>query len=391
MWIVDDRLGLILWLAVLLLAVPSKAGAANDPVIPDEQAPVATFYLSPGDQLRVTVSGVGSEQFTGDYQVNMNSALEIPYLPPIDVHDIAVADLEQRIEQKLVDGKVFRPGNFSVTVQSLEYAPVDVTVSGAVFNPGRVTINNEQTGNSATKEVLVGANAPDRHLTSALLAAGGVTPRADVSAIKVMRGADMELIVDLSGLFRGERVADVPLVSGDLIVVPDSGTFQARNVKPSPITPSEVATYVSNVTEPISSRATLESSDRVVNETLFGYGTRLTQAVIAAQCAGGTQGVNAARKVVYVHTDETTGEVTTIEQPVSLLVRESVAVMDDPLPETLQSSTGPSTARYGVNPYLMPKDGIVCYDSAVVSLRDIFVTAAAILLPVTIWQNIFDR
>lgn len=389
MWTVDDRLGMILWLAVLVLALPSKAGAAGAPEMSAEPAPALSFHLSPGDRLRVTVSGVGSEQFSGDYQVNMNSALEIPYLPPLDVRDIEISALAQYVEQALIDARVFLRGNFNVSVQSLEYAPVNVTVSGAVFTPGRVTINGE-TGTPTTKEVIAGANAPERYLTSALLAAGGVTPRADVSAIRILREPEMELVVDLSGLFSGERVADVPLVSGDVVVVPDSGAFQHRNVKPSPITPSEVPTYVSNVTEPISSRATLESSDRVVNETLFAYGTRLTQAVIAAQCAGGTQGVNAARKVVYVHTDESTGEITTIDQSVNKLIKESVAVVDNPLPETLRSATDSSTAQHGLNPYLMPKDGIVCYDSAVVSLRDLFVTAAAILLPVTIWQNIFD-
>ncbi|MBI1732462.1 MAG: polysaccharide biosynthesis/export family protein [Gammaproteobacteria bacterium] len=383
-----DGLRFAIRLPALLLALLSPAHAADHGDFSVETPGASNFSLSPGDKLRVTVSGLGREQFSGDYQVNMNSALEIPYLPPVYVHGVDTSGLEKRLEQALVEEKIFRPGNFRISVQSLEYAPVNVTVAGAVFEPGRIVIN-DNTDASASKELIVGANPPDRYLTSALLAAGGVTPRADVGAIQIIRESGTQLTVDLSGLFRGERVTDVLLVSGDVIIVPDSGTFQSRIVRPSPITPSEVATYVSNVTEPIVSRSTLESSDRVVNETLFAYGTRLTQAAIAAQCAGGT-GINAARKVLYVHTDESTGEITTLERSVNSLMRESALISDGSYHAASQSSPDTPFSQHGINPYLMPRDGIICYDSPVVSLRDLFITAAAILLPVTIWQNIVD-
>ncbi|MBI1732458.1 MAG: hypothetical protein HYR49_06780 [Gammaproteobacteria bacterium] len=45
-----------------------------------ETAGASNFSLSPGNKLRVTLSRLGSEQFSGDYQVNMNSFLDIPYL-----------------------------------------------------------------------------------------------------------------------------------------------------------------------------------------------------------------------------------------------------------------------------------------------------------------------
>ena len=336
----------------------------------------ARFTLSPGDSLRLTISGTGGEEFSGDYEINHDATLSVPFLDPVPVGRLTPREVQDALTDVFVQQGFFRPGLFRVSVQLLEYSAIRVSVTGAVFEPGRVVINEAASEGNSTSAQNPGDNPMDRSLTSALLAAGGVTPRADVWNIRVLRPNGDELTVDLSGLFSGAPVDDVPLMSDDIVFVPNSGKVHRDIVRPSPITPTEVATFVSNVTEPTQARNTLETSDRVINTTLFTYGTRLSQAVIAAQCAGGSSAASAPRKVLFIHTNELTGEVDRVETDTEVLMGRQENRSGRPLDE--------------INPYLMPRDGIVCYDSGITNLREIFSTLATILVPFNLYDAITD-
>jgi len=342
--------------------------------------------LSPGDKLRISVSGLGGEDLSGDYVVNLHTALEIPYISPLPVAGLTAPQVEEALSKRLLDERILRDGFFRVSVQVLEYAAIKVNVTGAVFEPGEVVINDQAGNGGSSKELIPGDNPMDRYLTAAILAAGGVTPRADIHNVKLLRPGREALVLDLSGLFSGEPVQNIPLIAGDTVFVPDSGRFQTEIVRPSPITPKEVSTYVSNVTQPRSIRTTLETTDRVVNVTLFYYGTRLAQAVIAAQCAGGTRATNAARKVLFVHTDEATGETTSVERSIRALLSENGHMRDG----AKNSPADSDLAQLEFNPYLMPRDGIICYDSGVTNISEFFIAVGSVLLPFNIWKNIVD-
>jgi polysaccharide export outer membrane protein len=194
-------------------------------------------------------------------------------------------------------------------------------------------------------------------LTTAIRQAGGVTPTADVRAVELVRGGRHQRY-DLSGIFSGEPVEDVPLIAGDRVLVPDSGRINPAIVRPSQITPVGVKIFISNLTVPAAGNA-IAAVGR--DATSFPYGSRFSQAVVSGNCAGGTTLTNAYRRAVLVRTDPGTGRTTTLDKGVEELMRRS---------RDAES-----------NPYLMPNDAVACYDSAVVNVSDVIRILADMIFP----------
>jgi polysaccharide export outer membrane protein len=68
-----------------------------------------------------------------------------------------------------------------------------------------------------------------------------------------------------------------------------------------------------------------------------------------------------------VRTDERTGKTNYLERKVDDLLMRST--------------------NDGVNPYLMPDDAVVCYDSMVTSFRDVIRSVSDVLIPATLILN----
>jgi len=331
----------------------------------------APLPLSPGDRLQVTVPGLGGEEISGVYEVNLNGELEVPYIPPLRAAGLAPETLEQQLSSRLIERQLFRPELLSLNVQVLDYSPIQVSVTGAVFNPGRLLVEQETiqgaqaSSNGGTQ--IPGDYPIERYLTSTLLSAGGVQPTADISQVQVLRGTQ-STVVDLSGIITGDFVNDFPLIAGDQVIVPSSGTFQDRLVRPTQITPETVDLYLSNITSPGGGRNL--DGERDINAASFEYGTNLVQALVAAQCIGGTQSTNANRRAILIQTDAISGELQTSEYLVQDLLT--------------QVTENPNDA-----PLLMPNDAIACYDSGIVNARSLFDTVGNFLSPINLLRSIF--
>ena len=328
--------------------------------------------LSPGDRLRLTIPGIGGEEFSGEYEVNFSGDLEIPFLDPVPVLGLVATEVQARLRDRLLQEQLFLPGQLRVSVQILDYAPVQIAVNGEVFEPGRILLSQETAllADAQGQVVELPGDYPlERYLTSALKAIGGVRPTADVSRVEVRRGTQLA-VVDLSGIFTGTAVTDFPLVSGDQITIPDAGAFQRALVRPSQITPDSVDLYVSNVTQP-GGGSVLSGTDNI-NVASFEYGTNLAQALVSARCVGGTQTTNANRRALLIQTDDMTGSLTTSEYSVNDLISDST-----------QSSAE--------NPYLMPDDAIACYDSRNTNIRGILGTVVDFINPLNLLINLFDN
>lgn len=324
--------------------------------------------LSPGDRLRISIPGIGAEDFNGVYEVNLSGDLELPYVAPLAAVGYTPEALEQQVESTLIDQQLFRPGLLRVSVQVLDYSPVQVSVTGDVFEPGRLLVAGDENTPTADGEAIdVSGDYPiERYLTSTLLAAGGVQPTADISQVQILRGTQ-STVVDLTGILTGDMVDDIPLVAGDQIIVPSRGVFQSALVRPTQITPDTVELYVSNITEPGGNN--LESSDEI-NTASFEYGTNLVQALVASECIGGTSSTNANRRALLIQTDAVSGELKTEEYSVQDLVNQVTESPDDA-------------------PLLMPNDAIACYDSGIVNTRSLFNTIGDFLSPLNLLRNIF--
>lgn len=353
------------------------------PTIDRQQLP-----LSPGDRLKLQIPGVGGEEFSGEYNVNFSGNLEIPLLAPFPVLGLTPPQVQSRLRQELLRKGFFRPELLNVIVQVLNYSPIQVAITGEVFGPGRVLLSSEKadgTRNAPISAVdtagneLPGDYPLERYLTAALKSTGGVKPTADIENVQILRGTE-STVVDLSGIFTGATVADFPLISGDQVIVPSTGSFQRSLVRPSQITPDSVNLYVSNVTE-----GSNNNLDKVggINSADFKYGTSLAQALVSAQCVGGTPSTNANRRALLIQTNAQTNAVTTAEYSVNDLV--NARTYDQ------VNDVSTETGNFAPNPFLMPDDAIACFDSRNTNIRGILGTITNFLNPLNLLINLFDN
>lgn len=316
--------------------------------------------LSAGDRLQVTVEA--GEEFSGRFQLDQQVRLHLPYAGPVGLIGLDAEAAGGVVAQHLVQSSLFKPGFARATVQVVAWAPLPVHVSGAVFSPGAHRINlptPARDRSSERSEELPGAMLPERRLSDALRAAGGVTPWADVANLGVRRNGHTRLY-DLRHLLDG-RTGDDPLLHArDEVIVPLRDRADTGLLRPSPITPPGIKIFASNLIQP----ATSNSAATVGGGQLsLAYGARLSQAVIAANCVGGIAPTSASRQAMLVRTDRSDGHTRQWVVPVEAVVRET------------------SDER---NPFLLEGDAITCYDSTVTGIRDVFRALADIVLPFTL-------
>lgn len=325
--------------------------------------------LSPGDKIKILVRGEGGEIFNGDYEVNLYGNIELPYLDSISVGGLDSNEVKQKLRAIFLEKQFFKPELLEISVQVLSFGAIQVSVSGDVFEPGRIVINDSENNAPISSDDIPGDNPLDRYLTQALKSVGGVKPTADLTKIEIFRQGKLYKIVDISGVLSGNLFEDVPLIDEDQIIVPSTKVFQTNLVRPSPITPEEIPLYVANLSEPSGGRA-LEGASRI-SETRFDYGTRLAQILISAQCLGGDF-IQRNRYALLVRTNPVTKEVTTLNQLVEDIV------------------TNPNLQEE-INPFLMPNDGVACYDSKLTNTTNFFQFLNTVLSPFNTLSNILNN
>ena len=313
---------------------------------------------SPGDRFNIFV--FGSPEFSGDYAVNADGTVVLPYAGQVEAVGLSNSELSLRIENALVRAGLFTREAIKLTVRPVQYAPINVTVAGAVFIPGRHSINILRDSDKLDRMMNKFGDSPlERFVPAALRAAGGVRPDADLSNIKVMRNGQT-FTLDWRGAITGAPVGDMPLIEGDHVEVGESGCFQSALMRQSQITLGGIRVFTSNLTVPALTNAASngQGSNFAGN---VPYGTRLLQGLVQANCVGGTLSTNASRYAVLISRNPKTRETEVVQRSIEELVR--------------------SPDRDMINPYLMPDDAIACYDSAVTEVRDVMTTLQTILNP----------
>ncbi|QIZ76360.1 polysaccharide biosynthesis/export family protein [Ferrimonas lipolytica] len=315
-----------------------------------------TVPLSPGDLVSLSIEN--GDGFSGNYVVNTNGLLVVPYLEPMMVFGLPIELVAEKIELALVRAELFRPATARVDLRLLQWSDIEVTVSGAVFEPGRVRINRNIPEQVLEQRInAYGDYSGDRMLSEALRAASGIRPDAKLDQVTLMRSG-WQVQLDMSGVMTGTSSRDIALVAGDRIVVPSTGCFQPHLVRPTQITPKGLRVFMSNL---IDSAANNSSAAVGRFSSNMPYGSRLLQAAVSANCIGGKQWTNAPRKVLLAGHNPLTGQVQVIERSVEQLMRQ------------------PHIAA--VNPYLMPNDAVACYDSDLTNLRDIARSLVDVISP----------
>jgi polysaccharide export outer membrane protein len=162
------------------------------------------------------------------------------------------------------------------------------------------------------------------------------------------RGASI-IRIPLANILNGEGFIGTPsLINGDEIIVASTKLENIDLIKPSQITPPGMRVLMSNLTAPSLSNAQAAVGS---DSTRLPYGASLLDSAISANCVGGTQSANASRSVILI-----TRNYGSTQQ---LVVRRSID-------QLLANSS-----NHSVNPYLMPNDGVACYDSRFTNFRDV--------------------
>lgn len=301
---------------------------------------------SPGDRFNLLVPG--STEFTGDYVINADGRVILPFAGEIEAVGTTNTELGRRIEAALVRSQMFQATDLQVSVRPVLYAPINVTVAGAVFLSGRFTINSGREAADKGDRALskFGDSPTDRFVAAALRAAAGIRPDADLSRVKLVRGGKT-YVLDWRGAFLGHPVDDIALIDGDHIEVDEAMCFQSELVRPSQITPPGVRIFQSNLTQPVNSNA--NSAISQISQSM-PYGSRFLQGLVSANCVGGSLATNASRYAVLISRNPKTHRTEVIQRSIEELVR--------------------SADRDTINPYLMPDDAIACYDSPITDVKE---------------------
>lgn len=304
-----------------------------------------TEVLSVGDLVEVFIED--DETLSGSYVVGENGQIRVPFLRPVPAAGRTPGNVETAIANALIAEELYTIEP-RVSVILKDYAEATVFVSGAVFEPRQVIVggSNAQT-RDPTRQLALGAATPSRRLSTALRNAGGVRPDADLSRVFLIRGGTRTQY-DIRLAPRGGPFPDPILIAGDRVEVPSRQCFQDELVVPSSVTPPGVKVFLSNLAE----TALANNPAATPDAREMRYGTRFLQAVFGLNCVGGSKWTNANRRAVLFSRNPITGESVVIDRSIEDLLR--------------------NAERDEFNPYILPEDSVACYDSATVSVRNLF-------------------
>ena len=300
--------------------------------------------LSRNDLLDVRIGR--DEELSGSYVISRDGTLKLPFLPAIRAQGLSGPEVERALTGALLQTGLYADAP-PISVRVADFSSVSVGVSGAVFEPHQVEIGQGGDLIDNNRALALGASTEARNLSAALRNAGGIRPDADISAVELRRNGRLYKI-DMRGVFEGREMVDVMLLTGDQVFVPSRQCFQDDLMRPSPISPPGITLYLSNLTQPATGNAP-SAIGRSVRE--IPYGTRHMQAVIDTNCVGGARATSAHRSAILMSRNPVTGVSVVIERDIEDMLRR--ADRDD------------------YDPYMLPGDGIACYDSAITNIAEI--------------------
>jgi len=189
------RTGILLAAAVLAASTLTAAcgGAAPPPAVSPLAADSARpLSMRPGDVVKIQV--FGHEELSGEYPVDENYVLLLPIIGEINVHDLPVPELRQRIRADF--GQLYTQSFVSII-------PLfRVAVLGEVTRPGLYSVD------------------PTMTIYDVLATAGGATRDAKGSGARLIRaGQQVPVPVDAAWLARA-TLRELGVRSGDQLVIP---------------------------------------------------------------------------------------------------------------------------------------------------------------------------
>lgn len=166
------------------------------------------YLLGPGDLLEIKV--FESEKLDTTVRLNSRGGVSLALLGEIELKGLTACEAEQLIEDKYKERYIKDP---HVSIFVKEHYSQRVTVVGEVKNPGTYDYPSKQ------------------KLLDAIALAGGLTEKAGL-IVQVRRlgdlsyGTNQTLLVNLDRLVNeGQTESNIEINGGDVIFVPEAGTF----------------------------------------------------------------------------------------------------------------------------------------------------------------------
>lgn len=188
--------------ALVLLAAGSTCAGPEPtvvpPVVPTEARSVE---LGPGDVVEIRVTD--QEELTGEYEVDEEGTIRFPWIGDVEVAGRTKGEIAETIETELANGWLRQP---QVFVRVVERQNREVSVLGQVNEPGSYPYKERLT------------------LVQAISLAGGLNPLAQAKKVQLIRETAQgreTYVIDVRQILDGKE-ADLPLLPGDIVNVPES-------------------------------------------------------------------------------------------------------------------------------------------------------------------------
>jgi polysaccharide export outer membrane protein len=207
---------------LLLAPASTSAGSMLDPTL---QPPIDGYQLDTGDRLQVEIFDV-PEFSNRIYLVLVDGTISVPWIGSVRARGLTPQQLASALSQ------AYRPFVKTpiITVNVLTPRPVRIGVSGEVNRPGSYAI---EVSNRDVVPNQLPLQWPD--VTRAIVAAGGITPLADIRNIRLRRsdpgGNPQDQTLNLWQLLEsGDLSQNILLRDGDMLMIPKASTFSSEEV-----------------------------------------------------------------------------------------------------------------------------------------------------------------
>jgi polysaccharide export outer membrane protein len=199
-------------LCLAAAAVVATASAAAQETAAPVVAPTADGYrINGGDLLHISV--YGEQNLDKDVPVQPDGGIAFPLVGNLNARGMTLKELQGKIAANLRESQYFpNLTDNEVTVSMVKATGNSVSVVGQVKAPGTFAYDTQL------------------DVMQALSLAGGLTPFASKSKIKILRrdqaGTQTAILFDYGDVEDGEQLdKNILLRGGDVVVVPQAGLF----------------------------------------------------------------------------------------------------------------------------------------------------------------------
>lgn len=198
-------------LLCLVAAAIIGAGSAAAQDTADTAAQGDGYRINGGDLLHISV--YGEPNLDKDVAVQPDGGIAFPLVGNLNARGMTLKELQQQIATNLRESQYFpNLTDNEVTVSMVKATGNSVSVVGQVKQPGTFAYDTQL------------------DVMQALSLAGGLTPFASKSKIKILRrdhaGTQTAILFDYSEVEDGEQLdKNILLRGGDVVVVPQAGLF----------------------------------------------------------------------------------------------------------------------------------------------------------------------